>query len=174
MKIQKRDVRNLMAGMVLAKKQPDKYEQHFTYACGGKNIRAIRDEVDGLNEAEKEKLEKYNEAVDKLNEECALKSEKGNIVMSEKGVTLDPEMYYRYNKEMEKLNKKFKKDIEENKAFLKEEIEIDLHLVDNKYFPPLRGDIADYLFPIRKDIFVEEKEEAEMQKEQEEKEIKKK
>jgi len=169
MKIQKRDVRSLLAGMILAKKQPDKYDQHFTFALG-KHTREIRDTVEALNESEKEKLEKYNEAVDKLNEECALKSEKGNIKMGENGVTLDPEFYYHYNKELEKLNKKFKKDLDENKAFFREEIEVNIHLIDNKYFPSIRGDIADYLFPMRRDLVDEETEEKEKLKEEEKKE----
>lgn len=163
-KIQRRDVRSLSIGIsaLNLNKGNDKYDQHTTYGTG-KNRRIIRDEVESFDEAEKIKLEKYNDAIDKLNEENSEKSEDGNVVVNPQtgNVSLDPEKVYKYNMEMKKLKKKFKKEIDENNKFFKEEVELDLYMISNKYFPDLDPGIADYLFPIRKDLDVEEKEEAE-------------
>lgn len=166
MKIQKRDIRSLAVGIQAAERTKDKYDQHFTYALG-KNRRAIRDEVEALAEAERAKLEKYNEATNKLSEECA-KMEGVKVLTTANGVVLDD--VFKYNKESEKLSKEFKKDIDENNKFFKEEIKVDIHLVSNKYFPDIDGQIGDYLFPMRMNPVEEEKEEAEKLKAQEKKE----
>lgn len=176
-KIQKRDVRNLARGINAAGMlQGQKFDQHFTYALS-RNKRKIRDMVESINESEKAKLLKYNEAIDKLNEKYGKKSEADNIVMNNTGVVVDPEHYYNYNKELNALEKKHKEDIDENDKFLKEEESLELYMLLNKYFPDLDAGIADFLYPIRKDIDVEEQEEAdriEKEKEKEDKKLKKK
>jgi hypothetical protein len=169
-KIQRRDVRNLMQGIIAADQLKDKCDQHFTYALG-KNRRIIRDEVDAINEAEKKAFEKYSEEEEKLSEKYSKKTEKGNVVVNQKnaGIELDPEFIYNYSVDKKKLDKKYKKELDANAAFLKEETELPLHIVLNKYFPVIECGIADFLFPMRKDLLEEEKEDAGKIKAEEEK-----
>lgn len=150
MDIRKRDVVNLMVGITVVEKLNEKYDQHFTYALS-KNRRLIRDEVEALQETEKKTLEVYNKEVDKLNEKYALRDDKKKVVMNQSGITIDPAGVYDYNKALDELNIKHKKILDENKAFFKEMVKVEIYKVENKYFPIMNGQIADYLFPMRKD-----------------------
>jgi hypothetical protein len=158
-KIQKRDVKSLLNGIVAASKLPDRYE---------------RDDVESLQESESEKLEKYNEDLEKLNEKHAKKNENGKIAANENGIILDENNVYEYNQELKKLRKKYKKELDENTAFLKEELEVKLHLVENKYFPSLPGGIGDYLLPMRKDPVDEEADDKKLETEKKKPDVKNK
>ena len=158
-KLEKEEIKNLNQGITLTQKIRDKYDQHFTYGLS-KNLRFVKNEVESIADAEKEKLKKYGEALDKLNEKYAKKNEKGSPEMTARGVTIDPDFVYDYNKALKKLDEEtFKKVLDENKKFLKEKVDIELYLISNKHFPNTFGDVADSLFPIRMDPLEEEKEE---------------
>lgn len=155
MNIEKRDVRSLMTGIMFAEKLPDKFDQHFTYALG-KLRRKLRDDVEALNESEKETLKEYNEKLDGLSETYGKKDEKGIIVMKDNGVDLED--IWGYNKALKALEVEYAEALKQNKEFFKEEIDVDIHVVENKYFPNLPGVIGDYLYPMRRDLLEEEAE----------------
>lgn len=150
MKIQKRDVLSFLSGIVGAENLKTPYDEHFYYGLG-RNRRFVRDECEDIQKAENKKLENYNYAIDKTNEQYASRAD-GEIEVNDNGsVKLDKKYVYKYNKDLQKIRKKFKKELDEQALFLKEEIEIKVHLVETEYFPTLPGSIGDYLLPMRKE-----------------------
>jgi hypothetical protein len=141
MKAIKGDVLNLW--IVLENFKPSVPNAQFSYFVV-KNKRAIKDEVDSLNEAQEpsEAFKEYDQKRAELAMKFADKDSKGNPITQANQYKIEAEKD-KFDKELIKLKKKYAKALEEReeqaKTFsklLSEEIEFDGYQIDLGMLPP--------------------------------------
>jgi len=130
--------------------------QAFVYAVS-KMKRKLKPEHEAVVEAEVKLLKPYYEKMDEIGKKYAAKNDAGNPEMASMGrYRIDEKRLSEYFVEVQALEKEYKKELDENKAFLAEEIKVEIHTVDDTVFPYEFSDyrIADALFWMRKETAV--------------------
>jgi hypothetical protein len=127
--------------------------QRFIYAVS-KMKRRLKPEYEAIVEAESALLRPYYEEADEVGKKYAAKNDAGKLEMSSMGrYKIDDSMLSEYVSEMKALEKKYAKELEQNKGFLAESIKIEVHTVPDAVFPKEFADnrIADALFWMREE-----------------------
>lgn len=150
MKLARQDVLDLMRGIQSCGNVQGNAK--FTYALS-KNGRVAKKIVVEIQDTTKLILKDYHKDMEEMAKKFTRKDEKtGNPIMNPNGTpSLDPIFKMDFEKGKEEINEKYKEPLAKQEAFMDEEIDVDIHLVDHTNFPDMAAAIADLLFPMRKE-----------------------
>lgn len=147
MEMSKLEIVGFANGINTAQNMPDKYDEHFTYSLS-RNKRGIKDQVESIQETQKVTLKDYHAELKVLSEKYCDKKDGKSV--SENGQYVFTENLVTFSDARKELDEKYKEVLDKNKAFMaeKEKVNVFMH---RHPFPPLHGDIADLLFPMREE-----------------------
>ena len=147
MEMSKLEIVGFANGINTAQSMPDKYDEHFTYSLS-RNKRGIKDQVESIQETQKTILKDYHEELKALSETYC--DRKDGKPVSENGQYVFTENLVEFSDRKNKLDIKHKEILDKNKAFMSEKETVNV-FIHRHPFPPLHGDIADLLFPMREE-----------------------
>ena len=149
MELSKTEIIGFANGINTAQGMPDKYDEYFTYSLS-RNKRGIKDQVESIQETQKTILKEYHSELKVLSEKYCDK--KDNKPISENGQYVFTNNIVAFLDARKELDAKHKEALDKNKAFMAEKEKETVNIFIHKHpFPPLHGDIADLLFPMREE-----------------------
>jgi hypothetical protein len=147
MEMSKLEIVGFANGINTAQSMPDKYDEHFTYSLS-RNKRGIKDQFECIQETQKTILKEYHEELKALSEKYCDRND-GKPV-SENGQYVFTENLVAFSDAKNVLDAKHKDTLDKYKAIMAEKETVNV-FIHKHPFPPLHGDIADLLFPMREE-----------------------
>lgn len=124
------------------------YDPEFTYSLSI-NIRELKNEYESIVSAVESRKKDFEAEKKAFAEENCERDELGNCIIENGIYKFAPEKQKLVNEKILELETKYKKELSENKEFLKGESKVEIYKVKNSDFPKMNPRIADMLFLMR-------------------------
>lgn len=126
------------------------FSSTMSYAVS-KNLRKLKNDYQSILDTVKKIMKEPNEEFTKIQERYANKDKNGKPIINNFAYDIPEDKIQIVTAKKEKIDEKYKKNIEKKNKFLAKEDEFDIYQVHNKHFPDLPQFIADAIFCMRRE-----------------------